>query len=115
MIAVTSKRRPIMRTQSHSGMRSLLFGTITSFLVIIFIEVCSAFAYWSRLVLPEEVYRFQFYLCRGCQTAADAPNLTAGSGSLGWDYYSPDIGWDQYVGGRRVGAKFEEACGAAFG
>ena len=83
-------------------------------LMISLVEGCLALAYWSRLVLPEDIYRPDFFLCRGCKTMADAPS-GPGNAILGWDYYDPDIGWDNYVTGRRERPTFGQLCGAAFG
>jgi hypothetical protein len=74
------------------------------------VEGCSALAYWSRLVLPEAIYRPEFFVCRGCKTMANAP-----TGFLEWNYYTADIGWDNYITGKREGVGLGQLCGAAFG
>ena len=98
-----------------SRIRRYFFNFILIGLMIGFVEACSALAYWSGLVLPEKIYRSDFFLCRGCKTMADAPSRAPGNTYLGWDYYDPDIGWDNYVTGRRESPALDQLCGAAFG
>jgi len=84
--------------------------------IAVSVEVCSAIAYWSGLVLPQPIYRPEYFDCSGCKTinSVEAQSLSH-SGFMGWDYHDPDLGWDSYRNGKRVGPPGFSACGSAFG
>lgn len=81
------------------------------------LEAFSALGFWSRLILPDEIHRPEYFACNGCrmldsETARQMPEHAV----LGWSFYVPDLGWDSYRDGRRAGpAGVGPACGSAFG
>ena len=97
----------------NSSVKVYLFYFILSALLICVLEATAALGYWFRVVLPEEIYRSEYFSCRGCKTIADS--LVTAENALGWDYYDPDIGWDSHKGGKRTGPNSPKVCGAAFG
>jgi hypothetical protein len=79
------------------------YYTYFSVLIILisgFIEACSALAYWSHLVLPEIIYRSEFFRCQQCSFKGN---------------YDPELGWDSHPSGKRGAPGFARTCGAAFG
>src|SRR5215208_472024 len=85
-------------------------------MILASMEALSTAAYWSRLVLPEPIYRSEYFNCDGCKTVSsdEARNLPMNA-FLGWSYYDPEIGWDSYRNGKRVGPASLTSCGSAFG
>src|SRR5262245_52819870 len=117
-LALQSVPAQTVKTDVASGQatsqKPYSFYLILVAIIIMFLEGCSALGYWSRLVLPEEIYRSDYFSCRGCKTLADAP-VSDANAFLGWDYYDPDLGWDSYTAGKRTGPDLGSVCGAAFG
>jgi hypothetical protein len=83
--------------------------------MVICVEVCSAGAYWSGLVLADPIYRPEFD-CSGCKTVSSAEARSLPKNAfLGWGYYDPELGWDSYRNGKRAGPPGLAPCASAFG
>ena len=93
-----------------------LFYLLMLVMMGIALEAFCLVVYASRLVLAEPIYRYEYFSCNGCKTiksdeVSDLPLSTP----LGWGYYDPEIGWDSYRNGKRVGPSELSPCGSAFG
>jgi hypothetical protein len=101
-------------TTHNAAIKKCFFYLILFGLMICVLEACAALGYWSRVVLPQEIYRPGYFSCHGCKTIADSP-VSSDNAVLGWGYYDQDLGWDSHKSGKRNGPNLRTVCGAAFG
>src|SRR5690348_16674703 len=99
-------------------MRSAVSYLIMAALLLASLEGAAWFGYAVGAVLPEPIYRPDYFDCGGCKAIADVSDkdLPPGNPLLGWSLYDQDLGWDSYRNGKRnTPRSFSQTCASAFG
>jgi hypothetical protein len=97
-------------------MKRFVFYLLMFAMMLASLEAFFMFGYWSGLVLPEPIFRSEYFTCDGCQTvSSDEARKLPMNALLGWGFYDPEIGWDSYRNGKRIGPEYLTSCGGAFG
>jgi hypothetical protein len=82
------------------------------------VEAAAWLGYAGGIVLPEPIYRPDYFDCSGCKTIAEVSDkdLPSANPLLGWSLYDPYLGWDSYRNGKRnTPGSFAQTCASAFG
>jgi hypothetical protein len=97
----------------------VVFYLVTAALLLASIELTAGLGFAVGLILPETIFRTEYFDCNGCKAIENISDKDLPSGPnplLGWSLYDRDLGWDSYRNGKRnIPRVFERQCASAFG